>query len=208
MGLIERFKRDILKHRGRAAILGVLSIVMAISTVKAIFEMQPKEAQGALPATAIPMSSDPSASMSGAEAKEHLDQSRILWHTLREVNPNAVNASVAFAFDPSFYPAPPQPVVENPKQAAPEQVKPLPVAPVIDLEAQRVQHIHDLAKSLVVKTTSLGGGPNNQPIAIVNGQLVTIGQEILGFEVTAIRAREVEFIRDGVTDVSKMPDGQ
>ena len=51
MGFIERFKRDILKHRGRAAVLGVLSVVMAISTIKAVLEMQcPRDkADGSIP---------------------------------------------------------------------------------------------------------------------------------------------------------------
>ena len=38
-------------------------------------------------------------------------------------------------------------------------------------------------------------------MAIVNQQLVTVGQRILGFEIAAIRAREVEFVKEGVTTV-------
>ena len=128
------------------------------------------------------------------------------------MNPSAaVNASVAFAFDPSYYPAPalpPAPAIDPAHQIVPEQAKPTPVAPVIDPEAQKLQRIREQAKQLVVQTITLGGGPNNQPMAIVNQQLLTIGQEILGFEITAIRAREVEFVKEGVPAVSKMSDGQ
>jgi hypothetical protein len=45
-------------------------------------------------------------------------------------------------------------------------------------------------------------------MAIVNQQLVTVGQKIQGFEISAIRAREVVFLKDGVTIVVRMPDGQ
>jgi len=37
------------------------------------------------------------------------------------------------------------------------------------------------------------------PVAVVNQQLLTLGQQILGFEIVAIHSREVEFKKEGVT---------
>jgi len=42
-------------------------------------------------------------------------------------------------------------------------------------------------------------------VAIVNQQLLAVGQQILGFTITAIRAREVEFSKEGVSVVVAMP---
>ena len=39
MSIIARFKRDIAKHRGRAAVLGVLFVTMVAFGVKAFFEL-------------------------------------------------------------------------------------------------------------------------------------------------------------------------
>ena len=89
----------------------------------------------------------------------------------------------------------------------PEPAKPAPVLPLVDTAALKASRIREQARLLVVKTTALGNG-TSKPMAIVNQQLLTVGQEILGFELSAIRPREVEFVKDGVTVVVKMPDGQ
>jgi len=206
MGIADRFKRDILKHRGRAAVLGVLTVVMAVTGVKAVIDLQPKTVSGstlALPAVVIP-----TASLSGEQTKERMIQSQYLWQTLREVRPGAIEASVAFAFDPSRYPAPVMPmalVSPEPRRVEPD---PVPVAPAVDPEAIKMQHIKELLRQLVVQSTAVGSGANAQPMAIVNQQLLTIGQEILGFKITAIRAREVEFVYQGSSVVLKMSEGQ
>ena len=63
--------------------------------------------------------------------------------------------------------------------------------------------VREQARALGVKSTAVSGG---RPLAIVNQQLLSVGDQINGFEITAIRSREVEFRKDGVTVAVKMPD--
>ena len=59
----------------------------------------------------------------------------------------------------------------------------------------------------MLKSTMVGEGIT-QPAAIINQKLLTVGQEISGFTLTAIRSREVDVVKEGQTEVVKMPDGQ
>jgi hypothetical protein len=206
MGFIARFKRDIVRHRGKSAVLLALFATMVVFSAKAVIELRPPQARAAIPTgqskaeAALPMSS--------AEAEARIAESKRLWQTLRDVKPGAANAAVAFAFDASYYPPPPPDPTKHAAATEPEPVKATaPVAPPVDLEAIRQAQIRDQSRGLIVKTTAVGNS-GTKPMAIINQQLLTIGQQILGFEITAIRAREVEFVKEGVVVVVKMPVGQ
>jgi hypothetical protein len=204
MGALGKFKRDITKHRGKAAVLGILFVTMAALTMRAVFEMRPHTAVASNLTTAKTMPKPSDAAAPGANATARMQESKNLWNRLKEVKANAADAKIAFTFDPSYYP-PPIVVEATPSSATPE-VKPAPAAPV-DEAAIRAARIREQARSLVVKSTAVGNG-TMEPMAIVNQQLLTVGQKIMGFEISAIRAREVEFTKDGVTTVVRMPDGQ
>jgi hypothetical protein len=203
MGALGKFKRDITKHRGKAAVLGILFVTMTALTVRAVFELRPHAAVASNLATAKTEPKPSAAAAPGTNAAARMQESKNLWNRLKEVKANAADAKTAFTFDPSYYPPPA--VVDATPSVTPD-VKPAPAAPV-DEATIRAARIREQARSLVVKSTAVGNG-TMEPMAIVNQQLLTVGQKIMGFEISAIRAREVEFTKDGVTTVVRMPDGQ
>jgi len=211
MALIERFKRDILKHRGRSAVLGTLFVILVALSIKAVFEMQIRPVNGSVVSTnaSVPTAKTGETmpdSTTVAEAQERMTQSSMLWQSLQHVSPNAMSPETAFTFNASLYtPVAPVESQKNPTPVDAQPVKTAP-APAVDTEALKAARIREQARALVLKTTAVA--PDTKPMAIVNQQLLTVGQEILGFEITAIRAREVEFNKDGITVVVKMPDGQ
>jgi hypothetical protein len=142
----------------------------------------------------------------GAEAEARIQESKKLWRRLKEVKATAVDAQTAFKFDASYYPPPMVSEVSRPVNVSAAVPEARPV-PVVDEAAAKANRIREQARGLVVKSTAVGNG-NLGPMAIVNQQVLTVGQKIMGFEITAIRAREVDFVKEGVTTVVKMPDGQ
>ena len=247
MGVIDRFKRDITKHRGKAAVLGILCATMVAMSIRAVVQLRPREAAATIAPVAAPMPSNTNAvkdntivakesasgvkdSVSGvkdsasakdnsssakdiatgADAEARIQESKDLWFHLREVTPTATEAKAAFTFDASYFPPPAAPVeikaATTTIEAAATAIQPAPT-PVVDEATARANRIQEEAKALVVKSTAASHG-SIQAMAIVNQDLLKVGQKILGFEITAIRAREVEFTKEGVTTVVKMPDGQ
>ena len=206
MSLVTAIHRDILRHRQKAAVLGVLLVVMAVFTVKAVIQLSPQAAAASAvnAGAGAPPGSEGAAGTSGdtttaAEAEERIRESRELWKRLREVR--GVDAAVAFSFDASFYPLDPARRVTTPTK-----LEVTPAAPVDDAEAVKVAHerlIREQAQQFRVQSTTMSG---SQPFAVVNGQLVTVGGTINGFEVTAIRSRVVDFTKEGVPVPVKMPD--
>jgi hypothetical protein len=213
MSAWSNFKRDITKHRSKAAILGILFVTMVAMGIRAAVVLRPRTvaASGAIPTLPLqPPVAGTQDQLTPAEAQARIQQSKLLWHTLREVKASATPADAAFSFDAIYYPAPPQivepvkpPVIVGPTLPV---VNPIP-APIIESATSRANRIREQGRALIVKSTAVGDG-TTEPMAIVNQQLVTVGQTILGFEVIAIRSREVEFRKEGETYVGKMPDGQ
>jgi hypothetical protein len=209
MGAMDKFKRDLKKHRGKAAVLGILFALMVALSVRAVLELHPQKTGAAvMPAVAPELASKNGNNdiATGAYAEARIQESKDLWRRLREVKATASKAKEAFTFDASYYPPPAVPLETKPTALESETPAPSP-SPVVDEMAARSNRIREQARALIVKSTAVGHG-TTEPMAIVNQQLLTVGQIILGFEITAIRAREVEFVKDGVTTVVKMPDGQ
>jgi hypothetical protein len=208
MSIIERFKRDIARHRGRAAVLGVLAVTFAVFMVKGVVDLK----RG--PAMPVPTANGKPAeavrpTLNSAESEARVNESRKLWRQLREVKSTAASAAVAFAFDSSLYPAPlPDPTRRVAAAPVPE-AEPLRVGPTPEqaLLASREKAIREQARQLVVKTIAIGND-TTPSMAIVNSQLMVVGQSINGFELTAIRPRECEFVKETVTSVIPMANGQ
>lgn len=207
MRMVDKFKRNLGKNRGKAAVLGVLFLTMVAFSIRAVLELRPRNAGAAINSVAT---SDASENLTAnvADAEGRIKESQQLWHHLREAKAGAIDASAAFTFDASKYPPLP-PDLTHPMPVAPEtsEVKPQPVAPVIDLEALKAARIRKEAKALIVKSTVVGNDIT-APMTIINQQLLKVGQSVLGFEITAIREREVEFTKEGVLTTIKMPDRQ
>ena len=107
MGALDKFKRDLTKHRGKAAVLGILFVTMTAMTVRAIVQMRPHTAvaNSALPVDSTETKPSGGTAM-GANAAARLQESRNLWDRLKEVKANAAEAKTAFNFDPSYYSPP------------------------------------------------------------------------------------------------------
>jgi hypothetical protein len=205
MGLIDKIKRDFARHRQKAAVLGVLAVVMIVLVVRAVVQLRP--APAAVVAAAVPPAADAEmrdeVAVTGASAEEQIKQSKELWKKLREVR--GVDASVAFVFDSSLFPPDPNRKIVT---SAPERIEPVAPRQVPDdSENQRrlrEQSIRDQSRQLTVKSTTVTA--TGKPWAIVSNQLVTVGDIVNGFEVVAIRSREVDFKKENFTKTVKMTD--
>jgi hypothetical protein len=207
MGFLQTIKRDITRHRQKAALLGVLMVLMVVMSVRAVFQLRPQNAEAMKTAVATSDASTPAAGGTagneGAEAAERIRLSKELWKRLQDKR--GIGVDVAFKFeDRYFQPDPTRPVVVA---AAPERVEALPAIPKVDdnenLRRNQRLKVLEQSQELKVQSTTIGAG---KPWAIVNGQLVSVGDMVKGFEITAIRAREVELKKEGVTIAVKMPD--
>jgi hypothetical protein len=208
---LRKIQRDFIKHRKKAALLALLFAVMLGLTIKAYFDIHPTAATaqtiGENPLAGTATNSAAPDGATAAEADERIRQSKELWRVLREVR--GVPATVAFAFDSTcFTPEPSRQVTAQPTAPVVAAVEtPLVIVDTGKAQKAHLDELERLTRSLKVRSTIMSSA-DNKPRAIVNQQLLTIGDSILGFEITAIRAREVDFTRDGVTFAVKMPDDQ
>jgi hypothetical protein len=198
---IEKIKSDFARHKKKAAVLGVLSVVMVGFIVKAYFDLMPKEASASGGAGVI--IENQASEVSGHDAELRLRQSRELWKTLREERGAA--PAVAFTFDASYYPVDPKhPPIVEPDRADPVVQR----GPVNSEEADkraRLNLVREQARVLIVRSTVVGSG-NSKPVAVVNERILSTGDHIQGFEIVSIKAREVEFKKDGITLAVKMAE--
>jgi hypothetical protein len=211
MAFTDKIKRDFAKHKGKAGVLAVLAVVMLGFIAKAAFDMSPRTAAAeGTPATAAPTTEIPT---STPDSEARLRQSKELWTKLREVR--GTSPALAFTFDNSkeVFPLHPNRKVAVP---APEKTEPIdttPKQPVSDAESKALEHRNKVlaaSRELIVRSTVVGAG--TKPVAIVNDQILSVGDRIKGFEVIAIRAlplsrgggSEVVFQKDKVTIAIEM----
>ena len=201
MTIVQKLQRDISKHPLKTGVLGVLTLVMVVFVIKAVAELRPKAATAAVAAVQqsnVGMPVPDSTPVDHADEDARRKESSRLWEKLHELKTTGAGASVAFAFDASFYPPPLIPVQDlHPAAAQTEAPQQAPVAIAMDPEVAKANRIREQSHALVVKSTLIGNGVT--PVAVVNQQLLTLGQQILGFEIVAIHSREVEFKKEGVT---------
>jgi hypothetical protein len=205
----EQIKRDFTKHKAKSAVLGVLALTMVGLFLKAAVEMRPRSAAAESPtvATDAGAAAADGGSDTPVDAEERIRQSRELWKVLRETH-GGLGAENAFTFDPTYFPMDPnQPLHVEPQHVDTVDHTGIPVAPNNEeLErAARVSSIREQARQLIVHSTVVGNGAS-QSIAVVNERILKVGDRISGFEILSIRAREVEFKKDGITLAVKMAD--
>ena len=197
-----------MKHRGRAAVLGALFVVLVVFGVKAVVDLNRTQAVVVPVTDAKPVEASHPIHNS-AESEARVAESRKLWRQLREVKTTAASAAVAFSFDASLYPKP----LEDPTKRVPVAPTPEPEQPRVGptpeqaLQTAREKSIREQARQLVVKTIAIGND-TTPSMAIVNQQLMVVGQTINGFELTAIRPRECEFVKETYINVIQMSNGQ
>lgn len=201
---LAKLKQDFAKHKAKAAVLSALSLVMAVLVVKGLLEMMPQSAAaGSTPlATTLPDST--ALATTPGETEERVRQGQQLWRLLRERR--GIAPELAFTFESSCFTPDPNrksvPAAEvDPRIGAPSQVAS--TRPATSEEAERQRKVAAIAleaQALKIRSTVVGA----RPVAIINNQILSVGERILQFEVLAIRAREVEFRKDDVTLVVKM----
>ena len=201
---LDQIKRDFTKHRKKSAILGVLSLVMVVMFVKAWFELRPQTAAATPTPFAEAAAPDDSADETPINPEERLRQSRELWTVMREKR--GLDAAAAFRFEPSYF------AVDPNHQVNLDQTRVLlsdgPHSPAMSEEMQRAEReraIREEAHGFIVKSTVVGN-VTSRPVAVINERVLTVGDVISGFTITAIQAREVEFKKDGITLTVKMAD--
>ena len=198
---VERIKRDFTRHKKKAWVLGALVVIMFVFIWRAVVELSPAAVMAGDMGTPAVMP-DHNDAVSAAEPPESPRQSRELWNTLKETG--GLDATVAFTFDPSYYTNNrPASVLPSPRQQAIE-----PAAPANSAEADRRSRqlqIAAQAQALIIRSTVVGA-PGTRPVAVINGSVLSVGDQIQGFEITGIRGREVEFKKDGLPFIIRMKD--
>ena len=191
-------KRDFARHRRKAMLLGVLTLVMAGLIAKAYFDLNPESASAAVQVANLSgtLNSSSSDSATDVDTDARINQSKELWRTLRDAK--GAKADVAFTFQTSLYQLDPSRRSVTPTPGA-TQITPVSVVDIDLVERQRQDGIREKARRELTVRTTIMGTANSKPQAIVNQRVVTVGEPIDGFTVTAIRGREVEFTMDGVT---------
>jgi hypothetical protein len=201
----EKLKRDFAKHRVKTIVLGVLAVVMAVFVVKAFNEMRPRTVAAASPLLIAESITD-GTGVSAEDAAARIKQSRDLWKILRESR--GMDAESAFKFDPTYFALDPKSVIQHETDRVQPVAK---TGPQVSENTEqmerdaRVSGIREEARGLIVRSTVVGSG-NSKPVAVINDRILGVGDRILGFEITAIQAREVEFKKEGITLAVKMAE--
>ena len=190
MAFIDKIKRDFVRHKKRAGVLGVLAAVMVVFIIKAVLEMSPANASASGVAIAVPGNGDTLAARTAPETPEQAEKAKEAWKTLHEVR--GLKPDVAFTFDPAFY----EPDPKRVRLPVAPSIEPVVITPKVPennsqaIAAARQENVRRVAASLIVQSTVVG---ISKPMAIVNGHLLGVGDHIQGCEVMAIRSGEVDF---------------
>ena len=196
----DKIKKDFARHQKRALILGVLVLVLLGFVFKAYFEMAPKAAEADSTATV----ENTEATASAADTEVRIRQSKELWKTLRETQ--GVPPAAAFSFLPSYYNRDPSRPVRDLDRDAVKVTPQMVQTPQTNEQFERDARAADIKKQslkLTVMSTIVGNG-NSSPVAVINQRILSVGDTIEGFEIVAIKAREVVFKMDGVVLPVKM----
>ena len=183
----ERFVAEMKADKKRAAVLGCVAVVALIVGGRLIVKNLPISKAGAalsdVQPSAVVVESDPMASFrdqfAAPSAKGGREVSPAVPTARREITRDI------FAPKLDFYP---------PDQEAPAVTKVSPVAPAIDANVLQAQSVRAQARSLVLQSTII----SSRPTAIVNGQVLGVGDWINGFEVVEITARACAVAKKGI----------
>jgi hypothetical protein len=104
-------------------------------------------------------------------------------------------------------------VATQPASSQPAIVENTAVREAKTKEEKRIRDILEEARTkLIVKSTIVSGG-TTEPMTLVNKEVLRVGDFVMGFEIIAIREREVEFRKQepkqkDVTVIVPLSDGQ
>lgn len=184
-------KQDFAKNRTKTFVLGVLVLVMAVLVGRLFIGSTPRAAT-AMSDLVVPVpEADPAAQV---QIEQRLKQSRQLWQVLREKR--GATPAETFLLDPAFYvrdashiSVPLQPRIEpitekSPPKSVDEQVV-----------AGRIAKLKEEASALHLQSTVM----SETPLAVINSEILRVGEMIRGFRVVAIRARQVTLEKNGIT---------
>jgi len=183
----ERLVGQIKADKTRAAVLGCVVIVALIVGGRLIVRNLSVSKAGAAVSSAQPsavvVEPDPLASFRGQFAAPSAGRSP----ELNESVPRARRQITRDIFAPKldFFP---------PDQEAPVVTKVSPVASAVDPNVLQMQAICAQARSLVLQSTII----SSRPTAIVNGQVLRVGDWISGFEVVEVTARACVVAKKGI----------
>ncbi len=206
---LDQIKGQFARNRGKSLVLSALTVVMVVFIVKAVLDMHPRSASASDPSPVAAENLVKAESPTQVtETEDRIRESQRLWQTLREQR--GLAPAVAFTFDPSYFSLEPSRRAALAAEAGSKTEtivdRTSSVPGVVNEEAERrnrIAAIRDQARDLVVRSTVVG---SSKPIAVVNERLMSVGDHVSGFEITAIRAREVEFKKDGITVAVTMAD--
>ncbi|HVX85877.1 MAG TPA: hypothetical protein VH253_13935 [Phycisphaerae bacterium] len=204
----ESLKQELGRNRKRTSVLAALTVVMGALILRAYLQMSARPVAASPLGQRVGMPEAPEMGedvVPAAEADKRLALSKSLWTVLRQVR--GAEPATAFKFDPSYFPRDPSHPQPAPVEAAADPAPHAAARPMDDDETERrsrMAAVRDEAKGLVVRSTVVNTG--SKPVAVVNDRIMSVGDTIDGFVITAIRAREVEFRKDDVTLPIKMVD--
>jgi len=189
------------RNRGKTAVLGILTAVLAVMGFKAVTSMMPQSASAMLPAnrSGAPGAESPRP-LPDNDLEKKARESQMLWSVLREKR--GLEADVAFRFDPTYYNV--DPARQRERDLVNERITPVPeksdhISTDQQLATVREAHVRDQARTLTLQTTILGQTPSAVIATGGNSRLVHVGETISGFKVVAIEGRVVQIEKEGIT---------
>jgi hypothetical protein len=178
---------------GRSALLGCLALTLVVLMGRALVKTRPAAALPNPEATVASVST-PVDGLSPDELSRRLENSSELWKVLHQVR--GMPANSVFKLSPHYYEsANPEPA----PAAAPAVVQVQRVDPNIQAQVQR-RAVEAAAAELQLRSVVLA----QDPVAVINAQMVRVGDVIGGFKIIAIQARQVVVEKDGTSVVLNM----
>lgn len=197
---LHNLKAQLLANKTKSAILGALVCVGAFVVVQNFVLPGPRLAVASLPhggRAPGETGETETPALSPIELEQRAAQAKALWEILQEKR--GVAPADAFAFDPAYYTLDPAVAAQRAKDAPPLALAPVEKSPVKNADAPNERAkalvLREQAKALGLRSTVLGSNPT----AIINSGVYHVGDQIEGFRIVTIRARQVMVEKDGIT---------
>lgn len=173
--IVRRLRAACRRDPAKASVCGGLAVVLVVMWGRVMFRAGPPAAVAARPATATP------AAVAGGRPRSTSEKAVVRWLT------GPKPAVTRDLFD--------SPVVTRDDSAGREGKS---AAAAADVERQKAEAaVRQRAGDLRLASTVLG----ERPRAVVNGELVEVGDTVAGFTVVRIEARRI-VVRDGAVEAT------
>jgi hypothetical protein len=178
-------KESLSRHRSTSLLLALLLVGAGGALARGLVGIQPRNASAADTSTAADAAAR-AESVAAAELAAKMAQSKDLWNTLHQKG--GIPATQAFCFDNSYY-TPATPQAENPgaQGAHPSRA----VTPAIDAPTP-AERLRQQAANLKVQSIVMAA----IPLAVIDGHLYRVGDQVLNFRVAVIRTRSIVLEKD------------